>query len=252
MNRRGSVRLANEGSYDHGKKTFALEAALTSRYLLVKNGSTAGTQVDVCGATDKPLGICTDEGAIADDVSVSMLGALEGTHTVVASLAIAVGDNVYTAAGGKVTNAPAAGAYLVGEAIEAATTNGDEIDIIPVGKPELIRPAGVTVTIVDGADGTGTATLQVIDQAGTAYGGVAQITARISATSYGAGADLGDLAATTGSIVTEHVADAVFLLETDASGEWEGTVTRTADGAVYIMAEVAGIVGVGNATITGN
>src|SRR5688572_227726 len=87
-----TVLLANiaEGTHEGGITKFA-DAAITERWLLGKVGS-ASDRVAVCGASDTPIGVITDEATAAGDgVSVSLLGSSRGTVRMVASAAIAQG-----------------------------------------------------------------------------------------------------------------------------------------------------------------
>jgi hypothetical protein len=63
-----TVRLANiaEGTHD-GRITKGVDAAITERYLLGKIGS-ASDRVAVCGASDTPIGVITDEAAAIGDL----------------------------------------------------------------------------------------------------------------------------------------------------------------------------------------
>jgi len=51
----------------------------------------------------------------------------------VASKAIAVGDTVYTAASGKISDTQATGAFEIGVALEAATADGEIIEVLRIG-----------------------------------------------------------------------------------------------------------------------
>lgn len=107
------------------------EAALATRYVLVKKG-TADDEVLVCGATDRPLGVIQDSAALDEEVSVQLLGGSIGSVPMVASKAIDVNDLVYTAAAGKVTDTSGAGVYCVGVALTAAAADGDVFDVAPI------------------------------------------------------------------------------------------------------------------------
>jgi hypothetical protein len=115
-----------------GVTTVTLEAAVTVRHLLLAKGTASGSAI-LCTAALAPLGPTGDEGAIADKVSVSLLGAVPGTVTVIASKAIAENTNVYATAGGKVTDAVVSGAYWVGKTAPGslAAADLDPIEIIP-------------------------------------------------------------------------------------------------------------------------
>jgi hypothetical protein len=126
------VALANvaEGTHEDGK-TYLADAAQTSRYLLVKQGTDA-THVAACGASDDPLGIAEDEAAAAEDpMCVQPLGSTKRTQKMVGAEAIAVGARVFTAASGKVQDLPTAQAtyYLVGRALTACGGDGQEFEV---------------------------------------------------------------------------------------------------------------------------
>lgn len=115
-----------------GVATVTLEAAVSTRHLLLAKG-TASASAILCTASLAPLGPTGDEGAIGDRVAVSMLGAVPGTVTMVASKAIAENTNVYATAAGKVTDAVVTGAYWVGKTAPGslAAADGDTIEVIP-------------------------------------------------------------------------------------------------------------------------
>jgi hypothetical protein len=108
----GSVRRTND-------------AAITTRHLLWKQGSTDGG-VALCGATDVPLGtIDNTESSTGLGQSVLLLGK-GSTKKMVASETITAGECVYTAANGKVQDQPTgATVHLVGVALTAG--GADEI-----------------------------------------------------------------------------------------------------------------------------
>jgi hypothetical protein len=115
-----------------GVETVTLEAAVSTRYLLLAKG-TASQSAILCTATLIPLGPARDTGAIGDRIAVGLLGAVKGTQTVIASKAIAENTNVYATAGGKVTDAVVSNAYWVGKTApgQSAGADGDAVAIIP-------------------------------------------------------------------------------------------------------------------------
>jgi hypothetical protein len=108
------------------------DAALTDEHLLVTFGSDAD-HIAINAADDMPLGTVPDTPSEAEDiVAVNLLGSRNETVTMVASEAIDAGEIVYTAANGKVQDEPASGTvYKVGRALQAATADGDEIEVEP-------------------------------------------------------------------------------------------------------------------------
>lgn len=140
-----------EGQHD-GSVTKKADAAHTLRYLVVKIGSDSD-HVALCGASDRPLGVCSDQPEAAEDrVAVDLLGATGTTRKAVPSEAMAVGDPVYTAANGKVQNEPAtAGTYYrIGYALTAAVsddvTNGHPIEFEPHPPVKVVVVAALTST----------------------------------------------------------------------------------------------------------
>lgn len=134
-----TVQLANIAEGQHlasqGFSRYA-EVALTERFLLVKQG-TADNQVNICGAADVPLGVCTDEVATADiaavPVNVQSFNS-DLTLKMVASAAIAAGAQLEPAASGRVvTLVLGAGttSYIIGTALTPAGAAGDVIEVAP-------------------------------------------------------------------------------------------------------------------------
>jgi len=129
---RGTIQAANiaEGTHE-GAVTKLSDAAITTRNLLVKVG-TDSDHIAVCGASDRPRGVCNDEaGAAEENVNVNLLGRNTQTDLMVASEAIADDVDVYTAASGKIQNEPAVAGtyYLVGHSLGSAAAVGDELEV---------------------------------------------------------------------------------------------------------------------------
>ncbi len=106
------------------------DAAVTTRHLLWKQGSTNGG-VAICGATDIALGtIDNTESGTGISQTIHLLG--KGmTKKMVANEAITAGERVFQAASGKVQDLPTgAGTYFcVGVALTAAGADGDLIEV---------------------------------------------------------------------------------------------------------------------------
>ena len=130
---RHELVLCNIGEGTHeGSLTRLADAAITTRHLLVKIGSDED-HIAVCGASDCPLGSCSDEPSAAErPVNVNLFGCALSTMLVVAAESITAGEEVYTAADGKVQDLPTdAGTYYrVGMALKAASTD-DVFEIDP-------------------------------------------------------------------------------------------------------------------------
>jgi len=100
-------------------------------HLLVTWGTAPATQMKLCTAATRPIGCCYDSVTAGNRMGIERL--LDGgTKVVIASKAIAAGVRVYATAGGKVTDAVVSGAYLVGESLEAAAADGEEMEILPL------------------------------------------------------------------------------------------------------------------------
>lgn len=117
------------GDHD-GPYTRNAEVAIAP-HLLVTFGTDAAKQVKLNTAATRPLGTAYDEAAAGKPVAVELL-TTGGTRVMIASKAIAAGVRVYGTAGGKVTDAVVAGAYVVGESLSAAAADGDEIEVMPL------------------------------------------------------------------------------------------------------------------------
>src|SRR5690606_23085403 len=92
---------------------------------------TADTEVDICGVAELPLGTVDNTCAADDEVSVLLLGRDIKTLKMVASEAINPGEEVFTAASGKVQNRPSgAGTYwFVGVALSKVTADNQIIEV---------------------------------------------------------------------------------------------------------------------------
>lgn len=125
----GIDALNIQGGYD-GAFTRSAEVAIEA-YYLVTFGTAAATQVKLCTAATRPIGTAYDSTAIAGNVAVVPIN-YGLPRIVIASKAIAAGVRVYATAGGKVTDAVVSGAYLVGEALNAAAGDLSEMLITPL------------------------------------------------------------------------------------------------------------------------
>lgn len=116
------------GVHPTGVLPLAAEVTIATRYLLVGPGAAAGGFI-VNIATTRPYGVCLDEPTSGNKAAVGLLGCMPGTARMVANAAIAVGDKVYTAAGGKVSPTYGATLFLCGRAMTAAAADGDIIEV---------------------------------------------------------------------------------------------------------------------------
>lgn len=106
------------------------DSALAVRGLLVKAGSDA-QHVAVCGANNVPLAVVDDDTiAIGNEVNPLLLGR-GNTKILVVTEAVAIGDALYTAAGGKVSklSAVAGTYYLVGYALTATSAADQHVEV---------------------------------------------------------------------------------------------------------------------------
>ena len=129
-----------EGVHDTSK-TYALDADVTTRFLLAKIGSDDG-HVAVAGAADIPIGVINDEGSAGDFIAVGLLGK-SPTKRVVASEIIAAGEEVFAAANGKVQNRPSGAGtyYFIGIALSTSVGDGDVMEVND-GVPQKLVIAG--------------------------------------------------------------------------------------------------------------
>lgn len=102
-----------------GSITLKAAEDINSAHLLVKLDDT-GNEIQVCSATDLPVGVCPDESDMGDSVAVNLSGSAESTFTCRAATDIDAGDELYTAAGGKVTAVASPSCYKVGVALTSA------------------------------------------------------------------------------------------------------------------------------------
>ena len=111
---------------DSGCKTFTANGAIPqySRVVLESAGTVAVAAID-----DIDIGTATRTAADGDDVSIRLRSA-GGTHKMIAVEALACGATVYTENSGKVQDTAASTSYIIGTALEAATADGDIIEVL--------------------------------------------------------------------------------------------------------------------------
>lgn len=122
-----------------------LDENVAQRFLGAKEGD-GGDDAGVCDATDRPIGFFLDEGSTGDKIAIGR--GSHKTHFGIAAVSIAIGDILYTAADGKVTNVLTVDCFHRGVAMSAvsageAVAGGDsaivEIDPIDFGKRAVYR-----------------------------------------------------------------------------------------------------------------
>lgn len=138
----------NFGVTSNGK-TLKSSAAIATKYLLGKFGADAEHVAVIAAASDKPLGVMSDEASAAEEeIFVEQLGLTNRTVPMVAKVAIALDADVYSYGDGKVTIKPtAAGTYWrIGRAMAAAGADGDVIEVEPCRPRKLVVVAALTST----------------------------------------------------------------------------------------------------------
>lgn len=113
--------------FDVGYKSFEADGTI-GIYERVKLDSDG--KVTQAGLADRCIGVAC-KAAVAGDVIAVALYAKAGTMKMVAVEALAAGAVVYGEAAGKVQDTAAATAYPIGIALEAATADGDVIEVMP-------------------------------------------------------------------------------------------------------------------------
>jgi hypothetical protein len=111
---------------DGNTKAFTA-AGTIAQYARVLLGS--GGTITTAGLTDKEIGTALEPAASGDTITVRLRTAA-GTHKMIAIEALAIGATVYTEASGKVQDTAQATAFQVGTALEAATADGDIIEVL--------------------------------------------------------------------------------------------------------------------------
>lgn len=111
-----------------GCKTFECDEAITqwARVKLDADG-----KVTTCGLTDRGIGVATRKTFAAGEFVDVRLDTAAGTSKMIASEALAAGAIVYSEAAGKVQDTAQATSFQVGIAMEAATADGDIIEVMP-------------------------------------------------------------------------------------------------------------------------
>jgi hypothetical protein len=109
---------------DTGYGTVTLSATIPQYARVTAAGALAGLAVQHVGFTQQ-------YGVSGDTVGYAFANK-QGTTKAIAVTDVAVGAKVYTAANGKVSKTYAATSFLAGIALEAAATDGDIIEIMPV------------------------------------------------------------------------------------------------------------------------
>jgi hypothetical protein len=132
---------ANVGSTVRSRR-FKAAAAMATRYVFVKAGADDEHVAAIAAASDKPIGVITDEAAAAEDPINVELPCTERTLPMPAKVAInTLNSDLYMSADGKVGLKPtAAGTYWkVGRNLTLATAENDPVEV------ELCEPRKLIV-----------------------------------------------------------------------------------------------------------
>lgn len=138
-----------------GSLTLTAAEDIDSPYLLVKIDD-SGNAVEICTAADLPVGLALDECDMGEGVAVALPGCAESTFMCRAASDVDAGDEVFTAADGKVANTATGSCYKVGVAINAAQA-GALVEVDPQGfgtRPNQIAESGMYVWQGSGAEET--------------------------------------------------------------------------------------------------
>lgn len=143
----GLTRAINSAGTHETAVSRIAEGAIASPYLLVKAGTNPFTQVITCGAAEEPVGVAQDDATDTQRLGVDLLNGGR-TLLMVASEAITAGDDIYTAASGKVQDEPgSAGTYWkVGKAVAAAAADGDAVEVATHTPIKVVVIAALTST----------------------------------------------------------------------------------------------------------
>jgi hypothetical protein len=136
----GSSRLVAcniaEGTHA-GNVTKLAGAALATRYLVVKKGADTAHVIACAAITDRPIGICTDEAAAAEDpVNVELFGSAGRTMLGVAAGDIVSGAMVATTATGLLQTAVAT-QWAIGRALTDASA-GQLVEFDPINSDRVL------------------------------------------------------------------------------------------------------------------
>ena len=112
--------LANIAEGTHaGSITLKAAEDIDSAYLLVCLDDT-GNAINICQAEEMPIGVCTDECDINENVSVALAGSAESTFLCRCATDIDAGQTLYSTSGGKVSNVANGVCYKIGIALTSA------------------------------------------------------------------------------------------------------------------------------------
>lgn len=140
VNERNKFYMANigEGVHEGGRDSLFADNAFATRYLVCKRGTDA-EHIDVCTASDVPLGVVNDQTISATDLSTPLQvqyfgGALNVTIRLQGSGAIAVDTLLVPDSAGQVKALPAGAGtyYVIGRCLQASSGAGDLLEASPL------------------------------------------------------------------------------------------------------------------------
>lgn len=113
--------------YDNSYRPFRSGAAI-SKYARVKV-HTDGTVI-TAGLAEKEIGTATNETFASGELVSVKLRTAAGSHKMICSEAVDVGDIVYTETSGKIQDTAQATSFIVGTALEAGSGDGSVIEVV--------------------------------------------------------------------------------------------------------------------------
>jgi len=114
--------------YNEGKKAFTAMGTV-ARYSTVKLNTSKGDEVVACGSNEANIGFAAEAVVSGEPVTVFLKNS-GGTFKAIAHEAITVGAALYNHASGRVGSTSGGTQRYV--ALEAATAQGDIIEVLPV------------------------------------------------------------------------------------------------------------------------
>ncbi len=135
-----------------GNLTFTANVALTlgQRVMVISGSTTNPIEVELAGAGEAYIGTVLAPADAAKAVAVRPRNSV-GTHEMVADAAISAGAAIYGAASGKISST--ANGSQIGIAIEAATADGDIIEVLPFqANDRNISEQGISIATTGDTD----------------------------------------------------------------------------------------------------
>lgn len=111
---------------DSNTKAFTA-AGTIKQYARVTLGS--GGTITEAGLAVKEIGTAMEPAVSGDTIAVKLRSG-SGTHKMIAIEALAIGATLYTETDGKVQDTAASTSFQLGTALEAATADGDIIEVL--------------------------------------------------------------------------------------------------------------------------